>query len=391
MSINISEEKYFNNNAIYLLISIIYLLDQKINSIFNINGLGFILLLFILIISNQIHTKPKDLFLICSGLLYIILSICFSPCELSFKLIFSIILLPLLVIIIFGGYLNKLVTNNNISIFLITSVSVSLVLSANLDKFFYLDRIARFYYEYSHVALYIGPFIIYRLFCNYKDKYAWFSLIVIAIYSFSSTLLLGLIPSFLLIIKINKLKKFAIILLLPLIVFSFFYSDHIIDRFLGLFHNASSENTNLSSLVWLNGFSMAYQYLMLTNGLGIGFNQMGCNNYGEIGAYSALIAYGNNGVILNFEDGSFAASKIISELGLAGIFIVSTLTIYSLNVIYKAFAVKNNSFVNYLILAGAISTLLCLYVRSAGFYQLHFIVALSMLLGQGQRANSLRN
>jgi hypothetical protein len=392
MSININHhEKSIFNNAICIFIAIIYLFDQKINFIFNINGIGFLILLFTYIISYKFNTNRNDIFFIALVLIYIILSFVFSPCELTYKFIFSIILLPFLIIVINSGYLTVLVINNHISNFVLISVSISLIISANLDKIIFLDRYFRFYYEYSHVALYISPIIIYRLFYNYRDSLAWISVVTISVYSFSLTFFISLLVSLFIIARINNFKNFFIILLFPLILFSFLYSDHIITRFVGLFHSIDSIDSNISSLVWLNGFSMAYEYLKLTNGMGIGFNQMGCNNFGDIGGYSYLISQVNSGILLNFEDGSFAASKIISELGFLGLLIVGLLTFYSFNNLLWALNSKNFQNVNLLILSGSISTLICLYVRSAGYYQLHFILALSLLLSQIKNFNFSRN
>ena len=375
----ISTGKY---DIILLAVAILYLLDQRINSIFNTNGIGFILILLIYIFSNKFNVKKNNVIYITILLIYVLITLILSPCSFSIKSILSIILLPALVIFIIGGYLNNIVTDKYISNFIMIAVSTSLIVSAGLDQLFSLDRIARFYYEYSHVALYVMPIIIYRLFCNYKDKLAWLSVFTISIFSFSTTFFIGLILSLFFIINIYKLKIFSVLLILPLILFGFIYYEHVYDRLLGLFHTSNSFESNLSSLVWLNGFSMANEYTTNTNGLGIGFNQMGCNNTGNIGIYSDLIAVGNNGVVLNFEDGSFAFSKIVSEMGFLGFFLTAALTFYSLNVFYRAFNEKELKNINFLILAGAISTLICLYVRSAGYYQLHFIIALSMLLSQ---------
>jgi hypothetical protein len=369
------------SNIFILAIAIIYLLDQRINSVFNVNGIGFIVILLILFFLNKIYLNKNYVIYIIIAIIYIILSLIFSPCNLTVKTYLSIILLPFLIIFIIGGYLN-IIFDKYISNFIMIAISLSLIISAGLDKLFFLDRIARFYYEYSHVALYIMPIIMYRLLCNYKDKIAWLSILTISIFSFSTTFIIGLLCSLFFIIKIYKLKIFPLLLILPLIIFGYLYYDHVFDRLLGLFHTSDSFETNLSSLVWLNGFSMANTYAINTNGLGIGFNQMGCNNTGNIGIYSALIASGNNGIVLNFEDGSFAFSKIVSELGFLGYFLTGALTFYSLNVFYRAFKEKELKKINFLILAGAISTLICLYVRSAGYYQLHFIIALSMLLSQ---------
>jgi hypothetical protein len=375
----ISNNKY---NIFILVIAIIYLLDQRINSVFNTNGIGFILILFILFFLNKFYINKNYIIYIIIAIIYLILSLIISPCNFTVKTILSVILLPFLIALIIGGYLNNIIFDKYISNFIMIAGSLSLIISAGLDQLIFLDRIARFYYEYSHVALYIMPIIMYRLFCNYKDKIAWFSIFIISIFSFSTTFFFGLLCSLFFIIKIYKLKIIPILLILPLITFGFLFNDHVFDRLLGLFYTSSSYETNISSLVWLNGFSMANTYAITTNGLGIGFNQMGCNNTGDIGIHSALITTVNNGTLLNFEDGSFAFSKIVSELGFLGLFLTGALTFYSLNVFYRAFKEKELKKINFLILAGAISTLICLYVRSAGYYQLHFIIALSMLLSQ---------
>lgn len=367
---------------IYILLSLIYILDQKINYIFNVNGCGFIIIILILIIGNKFYIKRNDFIFIFIFIFYAISSFTLSPCEITYKFIFTIISFPFLYFLLIRGQLNEIVENLYISKFILLSVSLSLIISAILDKFFELDRIARFYYEYSHVALYMAPIIIYRLLSNYKDRIAWFAVAVISIYSFSTTFFIGIILTSIIIIKIYDLKKYSIIILFPLIAFCFFYADHIMDRVTGLFHSTTTADTNLSSLVWLNGFSTAYDYLKITDWLGVGLNMMGCNGPGGIGDYSSLIAIGNNGIVLNYEDGSFAASKIVSELGLFGLFIVGALTLYSLILIARSLKSRPHSGINFLSLAGAISTLICLYVRSAGYYQLHFILALSLLLGQ---------
>jgi len=79
MSININyQEKRCSNNAIYIFVAIIYLLDQKINSLFSINGVGLLILLFTFIISYKFTTNRNNIFFIALGLIYIILSFIFS-------------------------------------------------------------------------------------------------------------------------------------------------------------------------------------------------------------------------------------------------------------------------------------------------------------------------
>ena len=100
----------------------------------------------------------------------------------------------------------------------------------------------------------------------------------------------------------------------------------------------------------MNGFSMAGNYFILTNGLGIGFNLMGCSNdYKYYGNYiEQIIAI--NGNVLNILDGSFLASKLISELGIIGFLIVVFLMIKSIFVLiqgaFKKSYIENEDLIN---------------------------------------------
>ena len=80
----------------------------------------------------------------------------------------------------------------------------------------------------------------------------------------------------------------------------------------------SNSNDNLSSLVFLQGWDMAFNYLTLTNGLGVGFNQFGIDYPG--GEVQEKIFWLFSFERINQLDGGSVAPKIVGEFGLIGLF-----------------------------------------------------------------------
>jgi hypothetical protein len=96
-------------------------------------------------------------------------------------------------------------------------------------------------------------------------------------------------------------------LLLPLLDLTYF-----LDRV--KFNN--TETTNLSSLVYIQGWEMIGSATQKTLGWGLGFQQLGHTFLDA--PTSDLIYRLTGGLDLNLKEGSFAAAKLISELGVFG-------------------------------------------------------------------------
>ncbi|QYA24391.1 hypothetical protein G3I01_02325 [Gramella sp. MT6] len=79
--------------------------------------------------------------------------------------------------------------------------------------------------------------------------------------------------------------------------------------------NFSEEASNITTLVYLQGWEDAYLALIETNGLGLGFQNMGTL---EPGKYGKMI-YQILGEYKNREDAGFLAAKIVGEFGLIGV------------------------------------------------------------------------
>lgn len=82
--------------------------------------------------------------------------------------------------------------------------------------------------------------------------------------------------------------------------------------------NFSSSNLNLTALVYMQGWNEIFYSLKETNGFGVGFQNMGILKPTII----SEVIYELAGFYKNRNDGSFLASKIISEFGFIGVLFV---------------------------------------------------------------------
>ena len=95
--------------------------------------------------------------------------------------------------------------------------------------------------------------------------------------------------------------------------------------------------SNLTTLVFIQGWKLAYINLIDTNFLGLGFQMLGLPGTHYPQKITNDIVKATDGTILNKEDGGFIDSKLIAELGFIGIII----TIIYINFLIK-FIIKTN-------------------------------------------------
>ena len=90
-----------------------------------------------------------------------------------------------------------------------------------------------------------------------------------------------------------------------------------------------AETKNLSALVFLSGWERAFLNLKDTFFYGVGFQQFGI--VGELGSYQKIL--GSLGFEkLNLYDGRSTGSKLIGELGILGIALISIYLIYFIKI-----------------------------------------------------------
>ena len=80
----------------------------------------------------------------------------------------------------------------------------------------------------------------------------------------------------------------------------------------------NSDSSNLTALVYMQGWQELWAALVETNGLGLGFQMNGTQIPTDIAEKIRSIA----GIYKNRQDGAFLSSKLISEFGVVGILIV---------------------------------------------------------------------
>jgi hypothetical protein len=399
-----------------------YLLDQFLNMISGFGFMGLSLALCGVIFTQcflrsattveQRMLPPMRWIYIALGITaWTLLAAYNAPsCGLTFKGIFSILLVW--VVFLLWPILNfsKIVYNPKISNFILIVSAIALVAQlfnwGLLSYFWRFNKPSGLFTEPSHVAMYLLPIIGYRLIKNNKDWLALGLTLFICVYFNSATFLVGLILIALVIglrkfVHFQNKRKFLVYALglsaitMLLILFGYFNISILTERIaailLTIYRADPAGITNASAIVWLNGWSQAYDTLLVTRGLGLGLNQMGCGDFVNIGRFSDHISLWTGGIVLNANDGSFLISKLVAELGAIGLLIASYL-------LYKSYLAtsryvlaggnKNTSTDPFLAInvIGGICMLLLMFIRSNGYFLEPVILDLSLLF-LASRAN----
>jgi hypothetical protein len=250
------------------------------------------------------------------------------------------------------------------------------------------------YSEPSHLALHLIPLIAYRLLENFSDRLTWFILLLVFAIAPSSTLAIGFLGIFAIKFGMKMRSKWAIITLSMSAVIFFYvlavsgFNNPLFSRVLGIINFKNNKNFNLSSAVWLNGWSQAFDNMMASHGWGVGINRMGCGALAKAGFLSSRIERAvAGGLILNSNDGSFMLAKIVAELGVFGLLIGLYISFLAINAIIRlSDNIKQNSMdVNVrheMICRGAagLTLVIYMYLRGTSYFAFPFLLAVGMLL-----------
>lgn len=278
-----------------------------------------------------------------------------GPCENGY--IKSILSFPLLLILLIcakgvsqSASINNWLSLENASIFCICITVLSILLEIIFPEYFpaqYVYRMGGIYSglfdEPSHLGFSLFPCFLILLASsnNLIRNIGLVSLALCVILSPSSTLLLEAITiSILMVIKMRNFYHLFIILIAILIIGSTDLLGHspmdFIDKISQIY--PATNNSNMSSLVYLQGWQDAYANLKNSHGFGLGFNMMGCDPLPATEARLILEEH-FNAAKLNSQDGSFLLSKGISEFGIFFIF----LTLFSLFILFKVYKMHLSS------------------------------------------------
>jgi len=272
-----------------------------------------------------------------TGILLSLAAAKFGPCEDKFSK--AIISFPLLAILLVVGleigsrstyedWQKLRTTASRILLF----ASVTIIAEIFLPAYFSPDKIkyhtefkfSGIFNEPSHVAVSLFPCIAILL-SSSKNSYnrnGILALLFLFVVSRSSTLfmLTFCYIAYRIIIQ-GKMKQGAKYTLIVGFIISIaavtnyqLLIEPTVSRFMGV---TSSQNENLSSLIYLKGWQDGLANISRTFGFGLGFNMMGCIPLPDVPIRDLLSVPGSND--LNNEDGSFLLSKLMSEFGIFGI------------------------------------------------------------------------
>ena len=328
-------------------------IPQFLNMVFGFGAIGLCMVLGVVVTTQSwrmIHgnldafkcPSAKLVFMASILTLWSLVAAYLAPsCGLSTKGLMSIALAWAVFLLWPALDFKRVVSNYKISSFILIVSAMALVSQivgwGLLSNFWKFNKPSGLFAEPSHVAMYLLPFIAYRLLRNLGDYLAIGLISLIVVFFNSATFIVGIV----LIVLIAGLKTFRLslnkiqfgmvgagVIALTIGSMTFRYldisvlTDRIKAIILLMYRGDPTGIMNASAIVWLNGWSQAYETFPETYGLGLGFNQMGCGDFVGIGRFSEHIRLWTHGVVLNWNDGSFAASKLVSEFGLVGIGIV---------------------------------------------------------------------
>lgn len=156
------------------------------------------------------------------------------------------------------------------------------------------------------------------------------------------------------------------------------YSNQIISRVLDVVRFGPW--SNLSSLVYVNGWQLLIGYVSMTGGFGVGFNAMGSAiaPITEAAKFLADIGHADQ----NYNDGSFILSKIGSELGIIGVTLFIAAIVYTIKLPKRLKRLRckyNLEYHSWIIPFVSAMTIGGLF-RSTGYFSGPFILGLFFLI-----------
>lgn len=392
-----------------------YLADQLFNLISGFGASGIVLSLLIIAAPIQLRRlylerriAPFNLpgvwfFCVLTGW-SIVAAAWFGKCGLSPKGAASLALAWLIFLAWKALDLTRIAISRNISLAILMVGGASLIAQyfgfGILSQFWVFNKPSGLFNEPSHVAMYLLPLIFYRLLKSYKDPAAICLIGIILLLANSATFVVGIgllcLVMYARALIVSPRRILLGLLALGLILAGIFMvevgllnvsiiSERVHAIILAASRDDPSGIMNASAIVWLNGWSQAYDSIILTSGLGVGLNQMGCGDFYWVGRFSNHISLWTGGLVLNWNDGSFLASKLISELGILGIVIVAWLTFRSSKaIIAYIFDASRELNASKTVLvanaAGATAILLLLFIRANGYFLMPVLLDVSLLL-----------
>jgi hypothetical protein len=218
--------------------------------------------------------------------------------------------------------------------------------------------------ETSHFALALAPVLLYRCATAVRGRRLLWTLVGfgLAVVLQSATLLIiAFVAAFI-------ARRLTIFLLAGLLAGAVALSLGLASLQLSYFASRAdiSENSsNLSALVYVEGWEMLDRSLSLTHGWGVGFEQLGLHD-SNVDAVESILRL-TNGEELNLNDGGFVLAKLGGEFGILGLMLSLG---YCVLAVRSAFRLRDGRGTANAILAQCIVVAFCIdmFARGTGYF-----------------------
>jgi hypothetical protein len=374
-----------NLTVFFSLLSLVLL--PSVGYSYGANSLAFGLLLWTLVqISLNYHLIKKAVFfLLNTKLIYILIFITTHYFVVMIfnrdvylinfdKFLVSLILINLIFITSFILNDNLRLIDNKSLNFILNSITYFylfiLVLSFLFISPFFPNNVKAviFFSEPSHYALSVAPFFIYSVLqMNVSNARLILLLFLIMTLIIQNATLLIIITFGIIIHLFKTYKNLNFLILCALFIillFSFIGIDfdYYLDRFI-----YSSDNYNMSLLVYLSGWERSLISIQDTLLFGVGFQQFGFEYLSGFFYDRLLIVGGNN---LNIYDGASVGSKLVGEFGIFGIFFIMIYIFYFIKIFFGLFRKNLNSIDSLSIFykASFLAFSFCIFIRGTGYF-----------------------
>lgn len=227
---------------------------------------------------------------------------------------------------------------------------------------FGMNKVVFPFSEPSHFALAFVPFLMFV--CVTSSGWRSFGLlcagVVLAYWVQNLTMMVGCL---LVALICARLVFLPILLITVLTVGLMLDLTYFTERL-----NFTGETSNLSALVYLQGWELVKESMELTSNWGLGFQQLGLQ---PTSVPTAETIYQISGSELNQIDGGFLLAKFVSEFGVLGILVVGGLSLFIGTVAIKLRSIANGRYATSAEIFSCcviVSFLLEIYVRGVGYY-----------------------
>jgi len=362
--------------------SVLFLLSGLFSHLINASsyraGVMFSLLVFVLLLSvspysNQFRIKRSlfvftSIFTLLVTFNYIACSFFYSNGELL-RFILSIFLL---VVMFFCAALFVNVTTSidessfhwclyKLYWILLFTALIIIILSSLLG---FSIKNMFFVSEPSHFALFYTPFLCYVTYFSDRKILHIGCGFFVSLTIMNLTMLVGVMMCCLILTRINFFRFLCIVTIFALLIMFIMSLDS--SNYFASRLTFSADSTNLSALVFMSGWERAYLSLIDSNGIGVGFQQMGIN--GPQGFFMDVIIdiYSDT---LNKFDGGAVGAKLITEMGGLGVTLLLVYIFFCVQLyrrLHFSYNMLSRKTVFYIIVV--LTTSLQIFVRGTGYF-----------------------